>query len=53
MTERTQRDLMLAALVALRDVVDDFDGLPAPKRREAVRAAAAFIEDLRAAGVIR
>lgn len=45
--------LMTLALAKMRDVVDDFATLTREQRREAVTATAAYLADLRAAGVIR
>lgn len=47
------KQLMLAALVVLRDVYDDFDRLTSGQRRAAMRATAGYLQDLRAAGVIK
>lgn len=48
-----KRDLMTFALLKMRDVVDAWPDLSTQQRNEAVTAAASFLQDLRAAGVIR
>ena len=50
--ETTRRDMLMAALVALRDVVDGYEALSPPKRKAALLATAGYLADLRASGVL-
>lgn len=52
-TSNDKAALMVLALAKLRDIVDAFDTLSGVQRREALKATAAYLDDLRAAGVYR
>lgn len=48
-----KKAILTLALAKMRDAVDEFDDLTAQQRRDTLTAAASFLADLRAAGVIR
>lgn len=50
---RSKADLLTAAHAVLGDIVADYERLSGQQRRAVVEAAAGFLQDLRAAGVLR